>query len=418
MARLLLRGGYESRRVSSRARRACILRRPAEDSAFVKSLLGAVHCGPSRGVTVLEDVAVTEHEIIDNIEIGGGPAFNGMRDVIPDGSDVCRIAQRIRHRDHELKSCAHAQWLENGRDLLEAKRILGHGKFNEWCKRELQYSIRTAQKLMRAAEVCGPLIKCEPDSGLPLPTAVYAVSAPSVPRDIREAYAPRIVAGESVLAELRKAIKLHREQVNSSKSEIASRAAKSPEAQEAQYPEAAEAHRDPREAQQLAAEQVQRESARSEALALIQASFGDNLPDLIALVAKAGPGSIFGIDAERELLKQVQLSEAPPTDAENGCDADQAVAAADNILSPNEGDALSSPSATMVDEPRVEQAPAAKLGNVAASAMPGMVADPPNAVTTSFISRKQGAQVVQSRSRAPIRPKPEAPLGRPTNSSD
>ena len=71
----------------------------------------------------------------------------------------------------------------------------------------LNYSTRTAQKLMRAAETWDSWPKSEPGSVLPKPTVIYALSAPSVPQEIRELYAPRVTAGEDVLAEVRKLIK-------------------------------------------------------------------------------------------------------------------------------------------------------------------------------------------------------------------
>ena len=351
---------------------------------------------------------MTEHK---EAESSGEPTFDRMLDVVLGGTAVSSIAKRIRERDYKLKSCAHAQWLENGRDLLEAKRILGHGKFEDWCKRELQYSTRTAQKLMRAAEVFEPLIENEPNSDLPLPTAVYAVSAPSVPREIREAYAPRIVAGERVLAELRTAIKLHRDQANSTKPKFVSRDAKSLEAQGPQGRGVAGVNHKPRDAEQHTAEQVRQAAARSEAVALIKASFGDSLPDLMALVAEAGSDSIFSLDTERELLKQMHPSAAPPVNAETACDADQAVAPADNLLSPNKGDALSSPTTAMVDEFHVEQAPAAELSSAPASALPGTQDDPPDAVTTnSFFGREPWPKFKHSRDLALNQRKPPAPL--------
>ncbi|MFD0935515.1 DUF3102 domain-containing protein [Methylobacterium trifolii] len=63
------------------------------------------------------------------------------------------IAGRINERERRAATYAHDQWLENGRDLLTAKAILGHGKFEQWCEWALSYTARTAQKLMRAAEV-------------------------------------------------------------------------------------------------------------------------------------------------------------------------------------------------------------------------------------------------------------------------
>lgn len=48
--------------------------------------------------------------------------------------DVEEIAERIKERDRLAIVYAHAQWLENGRDLLRAKSLLDHGSFENWCR--------------------------------------------------------------------------------------------------------------------------------------------------------------------------------------------------------------------------------------------------------------------------------------------
>jgi len=50
------------------------------------------------------------------------------------------LAERIRERDRHLKECARSHWLQNGLDLLAAKRFVGHGNFERWCRKELSYS--------------------------------------------------------------------------------------------------------------------------------------------------------------------------------------------------------------------------------------------------------------------------------------
>ncbi|WP_187278865.1 DUF3102 domain-containing protein [Methylobacterium sp. WL12] len=224
------------------------------------------------------------------------------------------LARRINERELLAKKHAHVQWLENGRDLLNAKAVIGHGNFEEWCERELNYTPRTAQKLMRAAEVWGPILKTESSSVIPKPTIVYALSAPSVSQEIRDTYVPRVIAGEEVGTELRIAIKGYRDAVKKVQERESRLAAKSPEAQKAQVQrEQAKARRETRAAEQRQTEREQHQieqerqaTARSAALALIMACFGDDLPSLVALIAEAGPGSVFSYIAEREWHALVQ----------------------------------------------------------------------------------------------------------------
>lgn len=227
---------------------------------------------------------------------------------VPHALELDALAQRIKERDRAAEMYAHAQWLENGRDLLKAKDIVGHGDFGEWCERELSYTARTAQKLMRAAEVCGPYFENESGSHLPKPTIIYLLSAPSVPQEIRDAYASRVIAGEDVGVELRSAIKDHRDAEKKAKERKAHLAATSPKTLMAQTQrERVRALREAREAEEHHIELERQATARSAALALIQTRFGDELPVLIALVAKGGTGSVFSIAAEREL--QLRLDE-------------------------------------------------------------------------------------------------------------
>lgn len=218
------------------------------------------------------------------------------------------LARSILERDRLAVVYAHSQWLENGRDLLEAKAILVHGDFGEWCKRQLSYSPRTAQKLMQAADVWGPWLKSESGSVLLKPTIVYLLSAPSVSQEIREVYVPRVIAGEDVAVELRSAIKDQRDSEKKAKERRARLAAKSAEARQAQAQrEKAKARREAREAEERRVEQERQATACSTALALIQARFGDDLPALIALAAEAGSGSVFSFAAERELQTLAQV---------------------------------------------------------------------------------------------------------------
>lgn len=62
------------------------------------------------------------------------------------------ISSRIKDRWHECEK----QYLDIGRDLLRAKRISGkHGEWVDWLKKNVDFSVRQSQRLMRVAEWFG-----------------------------------------------------------------------------------------------------------------------------------------------------------------------------------------------------------------------------------------------------------------------
>jgi len=209
--------------------------------------------------------------------------FSGMEPQLHTG-ELRVLADRINERDQRSKDC-RSHWLQNGRDLLEAKRLLGHGQFERWCRTELGYGKSKAEKLMRAAEMFGPRLESRTVTDLPPPTVFYMLSAPSVPQEIRDKFDSRVLAGEKVGPELRQAIRDHRQQA---------------ERRTAHSVEADTVHVEP-EAEDPDLKRQRQSAARLAALGFIQARLGDDLPELMNLVADAGPGSVFGLDAERAL---------------------------------------------------------------------------------------------------------------------
>ena len=109
------------------------------------------------------------------------------RDISAGDAELLALAARIRER---MRSAI----IEIGRDLIAAKAKLGHGSFGKWLADNFQMTERTAQNYMRAAECFGDQIR-NPVSDLP-PTAIYALSAPSVPADVRRDILQRIEAGK------------------------------------------------------------------------------------------------------------------------------------------------------------------------------------------------------------------------------
>ncbi len=85
--------------------------------------------------------------------------------------------------------------IEIGRTLLRVKETVGHGHFLPWLRGEFDWTERTAQNFMSAAERFGPNPKCV--SHLPLAT-VYRLAAPGTPDDLREKIIARLEGGEAV----------------------------------------------------------------------------------------------------------------------------------------------------------------------------------------------------------------------------
>lgn len=68
--------------------------------------------------------------------------------------------------------------IEIGRDLIAAKKSLGHGRFLAWIDAEFKMTDRSALSFVRVAQLYGD--KSEIISDLP-PTVLYALAAPSTP---------------------------------------------------------------------------------------------------------------------------------------------------------------------------------------------------------------------------------------------
>ncbi|MHC2018958.1 DUF3102 domain-containing protein [Methylobacterium sp. CM6247] len=230
------------------------------------------------------------------------------------------IAGRIKQRDQQVTASTKAfaaftqnQWLENGRDLLKAKKLLEHGEFGPWCEKELGYSKRTAEKYMRAAEMFGPLIKNEPGSHLPCLSLVYLLSARSVPAEIFKTFAPRVVAGENVRRELQAVIKKNRETVKRAKA----LAKRGPEATaKLEKREAEKAKREARDEALRDAKRERREKARSAAMELLEVRLGSDLAKWMELVAEAGAADLLEILGAEERKEQAQVSSAPAAEVD------------------------------------------------------------------------------------------------------
>lgn len=95
----------------------------------------------------------------------------------PDGIDdrIEAIADEIKHR---LKN-ATEDILEIGKQLTEAKKLLGHGNFLPWIEAKFQMSHQTAANFMNAWKKFG-----QNPNGLDFaPKALYLLAAPSTPEE-------------------------------------------------------------------------------------------------------------------------------------------------------------------------------------------------------------------------------------------
>ena len=65
------------------------------------------------------------------------------------------IAAEINHIKNETKAMVINNSIEIGRRLVEAKSIIGHGRWGDWLEESVNYSQRTAQNLMKIFEEYG-----------------------------------------------------------------------------------------------------------------------------------------------------------------------------------------------------------------------------------------------------------------------
>lgn len=82
-----------------------------------------------------------------------------------------------------------------GNHLITVKSLLPEGQFTSWLKMEFDWSERSAQRLMSVALAFTP----DKLAGVQIdPSALYVLSAPSTPEDVREKALDRAEAGERI----------------------------------------------------------------------------------------------------------------------------------------------------------------------------------------------------------------------------
>jgi hypothetical protein len=114
-------------------------------------------------------------------------------------SDTADLARRTAEKIRQHQQQTSREVIEVGADLIRVKNALGHGRFGKWLTIETGWSIRTAQRYMRAAEVFGP--KCDTVSFLPPPATLYLLSARSTSETIVGEVIDRLENGERVDAD-------------------------------------------------------------------------------------------------------------------------------------------------------------------------------------------------------------------------
>jgi len=108
---------------------------------------------------------------------------------------VQAVAREVVEHIGGLQQRLMTDIIEIGRTLSLVKEAVGHGHFLPWLRKEFNWTERTAQNFMSAAERFGANPKCV--SHLPLAT-VYRLAAPSTPDDLREKIVARLEGGEEL----------------------------------------------------------------------------------------------------------------------------------------------------------------------------------------------------------------------------
>lgn len=109
-----------------------------------------------------------------------------------------RDLKLVRARIKKATSTVADQIFAIGRDLIEAKVLVNHGKWRDWLAVEFGWSERTAQRFMRVADVLGAG-KSDSLSFLE-PTTLYALSEKSAD-PVRDGLMKRLEGGERLTDE-------------------------------------------------------------------------------------------------------------------------------------------------------------------------------------------------------------------------
>lgn len=110
---------------------------------------------------------------------------------------LIEIADRINGR-------TKTHYIETGRDLISASKILEYGTFCKWLKNSFGWSESTARNFMNAAKLIDKSLKFADLQ----PSAVMALAAPSVPESAKDKILADLDAGKKLtVAEIKATIK-------------------------------------------------------------------------------------------------------------------------------------------------------------------------------------------------------------------
>jgi hypothetical protein len=110
--------------------------------------------------------------------------------VIPPNKRLDELANDIRLRGRQSVE----NIIEVGNDLIEAKKICGHGNWLPWLKAEFGWSHDTAKRYMQCAQ-----LKLRKLRNLSIDvSALYLLAAPSTPKSIRKKTIDRAKGGDHI----------------------------------------------------------------------------------------------------------------------------------------------------------------------------------------------------------------------------
>lgn len=103
--------------------------------------------------------------------------------------------QDITKRLHTNLANTVGHLVDIGRDLTQAKELVGHGQFTDWLQENFDLSDQTARNFMHVAEVFGDQVESLKKLSL---SSVYLLAAPSTSARVREEVLERIEKGETL----------------------------------------------------------------------------------------------------------------------------------------------------------------------------------------------------------------------------
>jgi DUF3102 family protein len=102
------------------------------------------------------------------------------------------VADEMRQAAERVCSLMRSSVIDVGRELIAAKGRVERGQFVKWVEAECQLNIRTAQRMMQAAEI----VEKNDKLSLLNPSSLYMLAAPSTPASSLEQVRQELDAGK------------------------------------------------------------------------------------------------------------------------------------------------------------------------------------------------------------------------------